>query len=89
MLLPGWHQPGHSGAVLIGLMPATYAYFFIPNYPSDIATVNFDVTGTTKIGKYYFNHSFMVPGLIGVGVACLVGLAIAKVIIIPIAQTAM
>ena len=67
--------------VLIGLMPATYAYFFIPNYPSDIATVNFDITGTTKIGKYYFNHSFMIPGLVGVLTACIVGLSLAKVII--------
>ena len=85
MLLPVGISLGIPAPVLIGLMPATYAYFFIPNYPSDIATVNFDVTGTTKIGKYYFNHSFMVPGLIGVGVACLVGLAIAKATITPIA----
>ena len=85
MLLPVGISLGLPAPVLIGLMPATYAYFFIPNYPSDIATVNFDVTGTTKIGKYYFNHSFMMPGLIGVGIACLVGLAIAKVIITPIA----
>ena len=85
MLLPVGISLGIPAPVLIGLMPATYAYFFIPNYPSDIATVNFDVTGTTKIGKYYFNHSFMMPGLIGVGVACLVGLAIAKAIIVPIA----
>ena len=67
--------------LLIGIMPATYAYFFIPNYPSDIATVNFDPTGTTKIGKYYFNHSFMIPGLIGVAVACLVGIGLAQVLI--------
>jgi len=67
--------------LLIGIMPATYAYFFIPNYPSDIATVNFDPTGTTKIGKYYFNHSFMVPGLIAVAVACVVGIGLAKVLI--------
>ena len=85
MLLPVGISLGIPAPVLIGLMPATYAYFFIPNYPSDIATVNFDVTGTTKIGKYYFNHCFMMPGLIGVGIACLVGLAIAKVIITPIA----
>ncbi|MCR5537069.1 MAG: anaerobic C4-dicarboxylate transporter [Succinivibrio sp.] len=72
---------GLPGYVLIGLMPATYAYFFIPNYPSDIATVNFDITGTTKIGRYYFNHSFMVPGLIGVTVACTVGLSLARILI--------
>ena len=67
--------------LLIGIMPATYAYFFIPNYPSDIATVNFDPTGTTKIGKYYFNHSFMVPGLIAVAVACIVGIGLAELFI--------
>ena len=86
MLLPVGLSLAIPAPILIGLMPATYAYFFIPNYPSDIATVNFDVTGTTKIGKYYFNHSFMVPGLIGVLVACLVGLAIAEVIITPAAM---
>ena len=83
ILLPVGIGLGIPAPTLIGLMPATYAYFFIPNYPSDIATINFDVTGTTKIGKWYFNHSFMAPGLVGVVVACLVGLALAKVIIVP------
>ncbi len=81
MMLPVGIGLGLPAPLLVGLMPATYAYFFIPNYPSDIATVNFDVTGTTKIGKYYFNHSFMMPGLIGVVVACLVGVAVAEVVI--------
>ena len=81
ILLPVAVAIGLPAPVLIGLMPATYAYFFIPNYPSDIATVTFDVSGTTKIGKWYFNHSFMVPGLIGVFVACLVGLLLAKLFI--------
>ena len=45
---------------------------FIPNYPSDIATVNFDRSGTTVIGKYLLNHSFMMPGLICVSVSTLV-----------------
>ena len=46
-----------------------------------IATVNFDVTGTTKIGKWYFNHSFMAPGLVGVVTACLLGYGLASVVI--------
>lgn len=81
MMLPVGIELGLSPALLVGLMAATYAYFFIPNYPSDIATVNFDVTGTTKIGKYYFNHSFMAPGLIGVLTACVVGYLVAQVVI--------
>ena len=76
MMLPVGLGLGLSPALLIGIMPACYGYFFIPNYPSDIATVNFDTSGTTKIGKWYFNHSFMMPGLIGVITACLVGYAL-------------
>ncbi len=58
---------------LIGMIPACYAYFFFCFYPSDLSAISFDRTGTTRIGKYLFNHSFMIPGLIGVGCATLVG----------------
>ncbi|MFM2600194.1 anaerobic C4-dicarboxylate transporter [Vibrio fortis] len=81
MMLPVGLGLGLDPALLIGLMPAVYGYFFIPNYPSDIATVNFDVSGTTKIGKWYFNHSFMSVGLIGVIGACCLGYVLAKVFI--------
>ena len=81
MMLPVGLAIGLPAPLLIGLLPATYGYLFIPNYPSDIATVNFDVTGTTKIGKYYFNHSFMLPGIIVVVVACFVGYTLAYAII--------
>lgn len=81
MMLPVGLALGLEPALVIGLMPAVYGYFFIPNYPSDIATVNFDNSGTTKIGKYYFNHSFMAVGLIGVVSACLVGYVLGKIVI--------
>ncbi|SHE33894.1 anaerobic C4-dicarboxylate transporter [Vibrio gazogenes] len=81
MMLPVGLALGLNPALLIGLMPAVYGYFFIPNYPSDIATVNFDVSGTTKIGKWYFNHSFMAVGLIAVVTGCIVGYLLAQVVI--------
>jgi anaerobic C4-dicarboxylate transporter DcuB len=59
--------------LLIGMIPACYAYFFFCFYPSDLSAINFDRTGTTRIGKYILNHSFMIPGLIGVGSATVVG----------------
>jgi anaerobic C4-dicarboxylate transporter DcuB len=59
--------------LLIGMIPASYAYFFFCFYPSDLSAINFDRTGTTRIGKYLLNHSFMVPGLIGVGTATVIG----------------
>ncbi len=63
-MLPLAYNLGIPGPVLLGVLPSVYGYFFIPNYPSDIATVNFDRSGTTVIGKYLLNHSFMMPGLI-------------------------
>ena len=65
-MLPLAYSLGIEGPVLLGVLPSVYGYFFIPNYPSDIATVNFDRSGTTVIGKYLLNHSFMMPGLISV-----------------------
>ncbi|MGD8110771.1 anaerobic C4-dicarboxylate transporter [Vibrio sp. TRT 21S02] len=81
MMLPVGLGLGLDPALLIGIMPAVYGYFFIPNYPSDIATVNFDTSGTTKIGKWYFNHSFMSVGLIGVIGACCLGYVLGQVVI--------
>ena len=71
-MLPLAYQLGIPGPVLLGVLPTIYGYFFIPTYPSDVATVNFDRSGTTRIGKYLLNHSFMMPGLVAVGVATLV-----------------
>lgn len=71
-MLPLAYSLGISGVVLLGVLPSVYGYFFIPNYPSDIATVNFDRSGTTVIGKYLLNHSFMMPGGVCVIVSTLV-----------------
>ena len=67
--------------LLLGLMPASYAYFFFAFYPSDLAAINMDRTGTTRIGKYLLNHSFMVPGLIGVSVSTVVAYMISRVLL--------
>ena len=72
-MLPLAYSLGIPGPVLLGVLPSVYGYFFIPNYPSDIATVNFDRTGTTVIGKYLLNHSFMMPGLVSTIIATIVG----------------
>ena len=76
-MLPLAYKLGIDGVVLLGVLPSVYGYFFIPNYPSDIATVNFDRSGTTIIGKYLLNHSFMMPGLICVSVSTIVAYLLA------------
>ena len=65
---------------LIAMFPSVNGYFFIPTYGSLIAAINFDLSGTTKIGKYVLNHSFMIPGLVATTVAVATGLLIARVI---------
>ncbi len=75
-LLPLGIALGISPYMLIALFPAVNGYFFIPNYPTVVAAINFDRTGTTHIGRYILNHSFMMPGLIatvtsvGLGILC-------------------
>ncbi len=63
-LMPLGLSLGIPATLLIGMFPAVNGYFFIPNYGTLIAAMQFDRTGTTRIGKYLLNHSFLVPGLI-------------------------
>ena len=78
-MLPLAYSLGIAGPVLLGVLPSVYGYFFIPNYPSDIATVNFDRSGTTVIGKYLLNHSFMMPGLICVFTSTIVAYILSSI----------
>jgi len=63
-MLPLGIALGLPAPALIAMFPSVNGYFFIPNYPTVIAAINFDRTGTTRIGKYLLNHSFMLPGLV-------------------------
>lgn len=79
-LMPLGIALGISPMILIALFPAVNGYFFIPNYPTVVAAINFDRTGTTKIGKYVLNHSFMLPGLVSTIVAIALGLLFIEVL---------
>ncbi len=70
---------GISPMMLIALFPAVNGYFFIPNYPTVVAAINFDRTGTTGIGKWILNHSFMMPGMVATIVSIVVGLLLVQV----------
>ena len=71
---------GISPMMLIALFPAVNGYFFIPNYPTVIAAINFDRTGTTGIGKWVLNHSFMLPGLVATIVSIVIGLLLIQIL---------
>ena len=59
--------------VLLVLFPVVNGYFFLPNYPTEVAAIGFDRTGTTRIGKYVVNHSFQLSGFITTFVSVGVG----------------
>lgn len=69
-------EPGY----IIAFAAACYGYYILPTYPSDLATLQFDRSGTTRIGKYVINHSFIIPGLLGVFTSCVVGFILAKIL---------
>ncbi len=69
---------GVSPAVILAFAPACYGYYILPTYPSDLAAIQFDRSGTTRIGKFVINHSFIIPGLVGVFISCCFGYLFAK-----------
>lgn len=71
---------GVDPLVILAFLPAGYGYFFLPTYASDLACIGFDRSGTTRIGKYILNHSFIIPGFIGVITGCIVGWLLVKVL---------
>jgi anaerobic C4-dicarboxylate transporter DcuA len=75
-LMPLGLSLGIPAPLLIGMFPAVNGYFFIPNYGTLIAAMQFDRSKTTRIGSYLLNHSFMIPGVICTVGAVSIGLLI-------------
>ena len=70
---------GVEPGIIVAFAAACYGYYILPTYPSDLATIQFDRSGTTHIGRFVINHSFILPGLIGVFSSCVAGYFLALV----------
>lgn len=61
---------------LVAMFPAVNGYFFLPNYPTAVAAINFDRTGSTRIGRFVINHSFQIAGftttIVSIGIGYLI-----------------
>lgn len=79
-MMPVGISLGLAPATLVAFFPAVNGYFFLPTYATIVAAVAFDTTGTTRIGRYVLNHSFMRPGLVATVVSLAMGFVIAKVV---------
>ena len=71
-------QLGVAPPMLIAMFPAVNGYFFLPTYATIVAAIQFDSTGTTRIGRWVLNHSFMRAGLVTTVVSLTVGLFLAR-----------
>jgi len=80
-LMPVGIALGLPVTLLIGFYPAVNGYFFLPTYGTVLAAVSFDQTGTTKIGKYLLNHSFMLPGLVVTIITTLLALLLSNILL--------
>jgi len=79
-LMPVGVALGLGAPALIAMFPAVNGYFFLPTYATLLAAISFDQTGTTKIGKYVLNHSFMLPGMVATVSSVLIGFVQAKLV---------
>ena len=70
---------GVEPGIIVAFAAACYGYYILPTYPSDLATIQFDRSGTTHIGRFVINHSFILPGLIGVFTSCVAGYVLAMI----------
>ncbi len=72
---------GISHPALIAMFPTVNSDFVLPGYPTLLAAIQFDRTGTTKIGRFVLNHSFMRPGLVAIATAVMTGFLLVKLIL--------
>lgn len=78
-IVPAALSVGVPPGIVVAFSAACYGYYILPTYPSDLAAIQFDRSGTTHIGKFVINHSFIIPGLIGVITASVIGYILAMV----------
>ena len=72
-------NPGDS-YMLVASFAAVSALFVLPTYPTLLGAVQMDDTGTTRIGKWVFNHAFFVPGVLAIVFAVALGFAACAII---------
>ena len=81
LLMPVGLALGLPVQLLVAFYPAAAGLFFLPTYGTVLAAVSFDQTGTTKIGKYLLNHSFMLPGLVTTVVSIVMAMLLSRALL--------
>lgn len=80
-LMPAALALGVSPVAAIAAFAAVSALFVLPTYPSLLAAVEFDDTGSTRVGKYVFDHPFLIPGTCTIIFAVILGFVFGGIIL--------
>ncbi len=80
-LMPAAIALGVSPVAAIAAFASVSALFVLPTYPTLLAAIEFDDTGSTRIGKYVFNHPFLIPGVICITLAVTFGFLLAPLVL--------
>jgi anaerobic C4-dicarboxylate transporter DcuA len=80
-LMPAALALGISPVSAVASFAAVGSLFVLPTYPTLLAAVEFDDTGSTRIGKYVFDHPFLIPGVLTITLAVVLGFILAPIVI--------
>lgn len=80
-LMPAALSMGIDPVAAIAAFAAVSALFVLPTYPTLLAAIEMDDTGSTRIGKYIFDHPFILPGIITIAASVSIAFVIADFVI--------
>jgi len=80
-LMPAALLLGVSPVTAVASFAAVSALFVLPTYPTLLAAVEMDDTGSTRIGRFVFNHSFLIPGTLAIILSVLFGFLIGNLVL--------
>lgn len=80
-LMPAALALGVSPEAAIASFAAVSALFVLPTYPTLLAAIEFDDTGSTRLGKYVFDHPFLIPGVVTTTLAVTFGFLLAPLVV--------
>ncbi|MGL9751905.1 MAG: anaerobic C4-dicarboxylate transporter family protein [Symbiopectobacterium sp.] len=80
-LMPAVLLLGVTPVTAVASFAAVSALFVLPTYPTLLAAVEMDDTGSTRIGKYVFNHAFLVPGVLAITLSVIFGFILGNLVL--------
>ena len=72
---------GLPGSVLLASYAACSGLFFLPTYPTTVAAVGMDDTGTTRLGRFVVDHPFQIPGIATIAIAVVVAYGVTALLL--------